>query len=287
MDTTEVVENQTVNEGTEAEAENVYESMTDEEFNKSFESDTKDSSTEDTDTTEETEGGSETESGSDEPTVDLYREQLSNKDAKLDKPVLIKVDGVVYEMTNINELRDLAEKGTNATRKYQRLAADRKRIEALEAELRQKYGENIEQTEDGSVGEAPYDETVERIDEIAESILNSSYSDDFKNHIGQLPISEREMIGSDPAVLQGLAEDYESGIAQKIMTKVPRLIRVNGMSFLDAYKYAGSQITNKTDKKESVEKLKSQPKRTNQKSGSPVNIEDMSDDEFERYFESM
>ena len=212
-----------------------------------------------------------------EPTDDdLYSKQISDPDATLEKAVVLKHDGQVYKIDKINELRDLAEKGFNATKKFQKLAADRK---ALEQQL-----QDLGQVPDVEPAE---NEDVTAVNDVAQRILDADYATTFQSDVSKLPQSVRTELGSNAELLRGLSVDYESGIAQKIMPHVSKLMNVNGMDFVDAYMKAGNEIMatqQQTDDKRKT--LTSQPKAS-MAPEAVADIDNMDDAAFERYFSSL
>ncbi len=257
---TEVVE-------VEDEGVNPNADVSEEEFDRAFETD---------EPTEEP-----VEELDDEPTTldDRYASQLGNRDMVLDKPVLIKYNGEVMEVSNLNELRNLAEKGFNSTQKYQKLADDRKKLEARLLEL----GDEPE----------PLDTIQDELDDISNGILSSSYADVFQTQIDRLPKEAINVI-SDPAVLRNLAIDYDNGIGEKIMAEVPRLMAIKGLSFEHAYQTAGNALLKSREQQEldkpRVDMLKAEPTKTSNKVSNDrgrVNIDNMSNAEFDKYFAEM
>ena len=206
---------------------------------------------------------------------DLYKTQITDTDAKLDKTVILKHDGEIYKIDNLNELRNLAEKGFNATKKFTKLAEDRK---ALEAQL-QALGQepNIEAV----------DESSDAVNDVAEQILESNYADTFKSDISTLPSEAREFIAGDAKVLQGLAMVYESGLAQKIVPRVKREMAIKNLSFIDAYMSVGKTIQSRQeDVQQKKQILSAEPKQTSYAS-SAVDVDKMSDKDFDAYFENL
>jgi hypothetical protein len=234
--------------------------MSDEEFSEAFDNDTLDN-----------EESIEEESTEEVDLNTLYRDQLDNTDAKLDKPVLIKVDGEVIELNSINELRDMAERGTAVTKRFQKLAADRK---ALEAQLE-------------ALGEQPNVQTPDEVETVANEILESNYADTFKADIAILPNEVKEMLSRDAGMLKALAVDYESGLAQEVMPKVKREMALKGLDFIQAYVSIGNQIkSHKEDATAKREVLAAEPKQT--KYSSPTtDVNSMSDEEFDKYFSNL
>ncbi len=201
----------------------------------------------------------EVDENSDEPEEidldELYRVQIDAKDTELDKPVLLKHDGNVMEVSNLDELRNLAERGFNATKKFQRLAEDRKALEAQLEELGQVP--NVEESND----------VVNEVEDVADEILSSSYAETFIADMQSMPDEVRDQLSNDPQLLRELSIDYKSGLGSKIMPKVSRAMAVGNLSFRDAYVKVGREILQTQDKQEQdkpkVAMLKAQPKKAN------------------------
>jgi len=250
--------------------ETVVDDMSDTEFAEHFDKVDEDGT--------DTDGDDITNDSDDKPTDDvdlntLYSEQLGDADAKLDKPILIKVDGEVIKLDTINDLRDMAERGTSVTKKFQKLADDRR---VLEAQLQ-------------ALGETPdvVDESGSEIDSIANGILQSSYADDFKSSVSQLPSEVRETLSTNPQVLKGLSLDFESGLAQQIMPQVKREMTVKGLDFIQAYVSVGQKLeSSKASVQKQRQVLKSEPKQTSHTT-SVVDVDGMSQSDFDKYFESL
>jgi len=230
------------NEVTETETESAIEAteevvtniddMGDDEFNEHFESVGSDES--DTETADDEKEATDTNTPDDDLNA-KYSTQLNDADAKLDKPVLIKVDGEVMELTTINELRDMAERGTAVTKKFQKLAQDRK---ALEEQIKQLGVEPDVDVQDDDADTKSADE----LDRVANVILASDYADDFKSSVSDLPKDAVDFIGSKPEILHGLSEDFKSGLAQKIMPQVKREMVVKDVDFITAYVGIGKRL---------------------------------------------
>jgi hypothetical protein len=266
MEETQIVtESQEVEpQGTASEVTTNVDELSDEEFAQAFDEPADVTPAEDPDKKVD-------ETADDTDLNSLYRKQLDDVDAKLDRPVLIKVDGEVIELNTVNELRDMAERGTAVTKRFQKLAADRK---VLEAQLE-------------ALGEVPSVEPANEIDDIAQEILDSDYADTFRDDVSKLPADVKTMLSGDAQILRALSVDYASGFAQKIMPQVRRSMTVNGMSFKEAYTAAGAQYYNSKRKSEdSIKTLSSQPKQNTSQFSEP-DVSSMSDDEFEKYFDNL
>jgi hypothetical protein len=207
------------------------------------------------------------EQPTDESLDNLYRQQLEKTDMKLDNPILVKYKGKVIDISDANELRDLAERGIGATVKLQEAAELRKQFEGItpdDLELLRKYkGGDESVLNELATPRETVNETEAEIDAIATDILNSNYSTQFKGLVGTLAPKDRQLLQSDPRILGGLKIDFESGLAQKIMPMVERKMSVNGLDFLTAYTQAGKEVMDKGDtRKKSVEQLTAAPNST-------------------------
>ncbi len=246
--------------------------MSDAEFETHFDEVGEEDGTVDNDTSDDT----STEPDTNVTLDDRYSTQLGDADGKLDKPVLIKVDGEVMEITTINELRDMAERGTSVTKKFQKLAEDRRQLEAQLAELGQepKIAESVES----------------EIDIVANEILESNYADDFKSDVSRLPKEAAEVLSTNPQMLKGLSVDYGSGLAQQIMPEVKREMIVKSVDFITAYINVGKRIQQQPQDTHKTKMLKSEPTTNTEKPDngkSASEIDGMDSASFEKYFNSL
>ncbi len=264
VDETELVES------TDAEVNKIDE-LSDEEFTEQFENDTLENPDEIV----------EEELGENEPKNldDLYRDNLGT-DKKLDEPMVIKVDGHIYEIDSLDEIRNLMERGSSATRKFQKLSEDRKALEKQLEEL-------------GQTPEVKVDTVQEEVDSISDDILNSSYADVFTEQLRTMPDEVRQLLGTEPDILRELSIDYERGFGEKVMPEARRLMALKGIDFLPAYTEAGKALHNKqtkiTQAKSKTEMLEAQPKAQGKIDGElgTTAINSMTDSEFNAYFDSV
>ena len=217
----------------------------------------------------------------------LYQSQMDDKDSTLDKPMLIKINGKVHKVDNVSELKDLAERGLNFTQKSQKLSEHRKTIEFLS-------DNGISQDDLDSLihnrGEEPVvtDDAERESNDIATEILSSDYAEAFKETVQTLPENIRSTMAKDPRLLKAFSIDVESGLAQKIMPQVERLMSVNAMSFRDAYVQAGSKLQeSQVSVNNKRNALTSQPKASTVKADGNQDVWAMSDDAFDKYFDNM
>ncbi len=213
----------------------------------------------------------------------LYSAQMDNKESALDKPILIKLNGKVTEITNINDMKDLMERGLGSTRKYQEMAEDRKTIEFMN-----NNGISMEDltnlaTSDGSVPieQAPEPSAKDtQIQSVVDKISNSAYADQFKQGVAFLPDNVKGFISNSPELLDGLAGDFESGLAQQALPLVEKFMGIKGMEFIPAYTKAVEEV--KSPKKNM---LNSQPKSGSALSGASreSDVWQMSSDQFRKY----
>ncbi len=240
--------------------------MSDDELDNFLDGDTTPTTDDDTDT-DTVDEAEEVEASLD----DLYITQNQSKDSKLDKPVLIKINGVTHEIDNVDEMRNLMERGLNHTQKMQELAKQRKEFE-----------DSNRVDEDPS---AVTDTTAVEVDEIANDILSSSYAESFQSDVSTLPSSVRSELSSNPQMLRGLSIDYQSGLAQKVVPQVAREMAVKGLSFRDAYmSIAGKQNQQSQATEASKNTLASQPKQNTNGVAQSQDVDSMSDKDFDKYF---
>ena len=254
--------------------------MTDEEFNNHFLNEEVDLNVDDEPSEEPT------EKKVTEDLQSLYDTQMSDPEAQLAKPVLIKINGNVHKVDSVKELKALAEKGVSYTQKTQQLADERREAEFLR--------DNNITREDldmliASRGQEPVEvkdnEANEQVESLANEILSGTHADAFKSTASMLPKEIQSEMTKDPQLLQGFYDDVEAGLAQKIMPQVERLMAVDGMSFQQAYVTAGKQLETHKQPNGSAAKLRSQPKSntTELQTGSP-DVWAMDDEEFEKYY---
>ncbi len=253
--------------------ENEIDDLSEEEFAKHYE----EMGTEPSEETQDEEVKPE----DDEP-IDLavtYKNNLGTE-AKLDNPVLIKVDGELMEIDSLDEIRNMMERGVGVTKRFQKLSEDRKALEEQIKEL-------------GQVPNVPEDDPkADEIESISNDILQSEYAKVFTTQIRTLPDDVKQSLATNPEMLKGLAIDYASGLGENIMPQVHRFMSLNGMSFEDAYMKAGKayQSNTQTQDKPKVEMLKAEPKKTNSRVSNELGskgIDNMSTAEFDKYFAEM
>ena len=202
----------------------------------------------------------EIESDKDEQPKDAEEDKTTDVDnleyvtsglGELDKPIVIKYKGNLYDIKDKDQMRDLMERGMGATKKLQELAEMRKELE------KQKNPEISEQELDN------LDVTTE-VEAISQKILESNYAEDFKGIVSKLPTDIVERMRKDPKMLEGLRIDTESGLAQKIMSKAQRYMDIDGIGFVEAYKRGGQELMSKQkDVSSRKTKLVSEPRPSN------------------------
>ena len=236
-----------------------------------------------------------------------YKAQMDDKDAKLDKPIVIKLKGKVYEIDSVNELKSLAELGSNATRKYQEIAEHRRTIDFMQDndltvdDLQGMFGQ--------TTGQEPMmrteEDALERsANDIAAEILNGSNAEAFQQMAALLPDGVKTEMSRNPEMLSAFNNDVESGLAQAIMPQVERMMAVKGIPFMQAYVEVGSEYVSKQsqpsqlvpevvepkpDAKKQMLKAQPKPKATVSKTGalSSADIDKMTDEEFEKFYETV
>ena len=210
---------------------------------------------------------------------DLYKAQIADTESKLDKEVILKNGSEIYKIDNLNELRNLAERGFNATRKFQKLADDRRVLEEQIASLGAEPAVNSD------------DDSDAEIEDISTQILNSDYADDFKASFQYFPPEIQQQISTDPEFLKAVRVDIESGLAQKILPSIKRDMAVNGIDFMTSYVNASNKISAQKQHKQEVvqnkkQVLKAEPKQ-NKYVSQAVDVDSMSDKDFDTYFNNL
>ncbi len=200
----------------------------------------------------------------DENTLEYVTEGLS----PLDSPLVVKRHGKLYDLTDMNQIRDLVERGLDSTVKNQELADMRR-------ELQKERNPDVSEQELDNLG------VTGEVEGISQEILNSSYADSFKGVVNGLPENTLDELKSNPNMLRGLSQDVKSGLAQKIMPNVNRYMDVDGMSFKEAYMKSGQEVMSKQNNvSKSMNKLISEPKTSNNIEVKEKSIWDIEDSEF-------
>lgn len=177
----------------------------------------------------------------------LYAAQMSNKDASLENPILIKMNGKVVEVDNINDLKDMAERSLGATKKYQEMAEDRKVIEFMKSNniSMEALNQLIVSRGEVPVETVSHTEKDIQVQQVVDKISSSAYADDFRNGVSFLPDNVKSELANSPELLDGLYGDFESGLAQKVMPLVEKSMSIRNMNFVDAYVEAVQSLDNK------------------------------------------
>jgi hypothetical protein len=245
------------------------------------------------------------EGGSDKTDLSkLYKEQL-DKEIKLDKPIIVKVKGEVFDINDLNEARTLIEKGIDYTFKTQALAQERKL-----AEVANQYGINsaedmanllqsiqaqpteptqVSQVSDTTTVSTDTDTVSTEAEAIAQKIIQEGKAEVFRDTVTQLPPEAQMLLQQDARVLNGFYEDVKQGIASKILPLAKRYMAINGEGFLDAYKRAGDSIFGSQEHQNTM--LTSEPKKVKRQSGTIVDdfsdVDPANDAEMERFYEKL
>jgi len=223
----------------------------------------------------------------------LYKAQMDDTDGKLAKPMLIKVDGKVMEVSNINDVKNMMEKASGAKAAFQKIAGDVKTIDFLK-------DNNISQDDLDNLlsgrGQAPRVKTQEDVNSdrtanIIQNIESSAFADNFLADVSALPQDVALSIGSNPELLNELAFEYQEGYAQKVMPHVHREMTVKGISFEDAYQSVGKRLMAKEENTDTSKKvLGAMPNnRGNRSNGSMTakDMDNMSDADFDAYYANL
>ncbi len=248
---------------------------------------------------DEPEAGSDI-SGGEQSLDDLYKLQMEDGEAVIGKPILVKINGETTEIANVNDMKNLIEKGLGATKSFQQIAEHKKTLQFMEEnnismdDLNHIVGgtsttDDLGQVEDNNVN-------IQEVENVANDILQSEYADDFKSGLEFVPSNIKEQLTNDPALLKDLAADYESGIAQKIIPQVEKLMAIKGLNFFQAYAMAGQSLdidgvgSQEPVKRVNKAKIQASPRgntnTTNSRSARPgdTNVWDLDDEQFDKYF---
>jgi len=239
----------------------------------------------------ETPSESDENSQPEEPeTVDvesLYTAQMEDPDLKLDKPIYIKVNGKVIEVDSVNDLKNMAELGTGAQQKFKTISAHKDTLQFME--------DNGISREDLDAlvvarGQEPVtvDTAAREVEEVATQILQSPIADDFKAGVAALPAEVKTQIGSDANLMSGLAIDFQSGLAQTILPHVHKEMVTKGMDFVEAYVSVGKRLeASKSTTEKQKTMLKAKPSASAKVDNHTVDVWEMDDAEFDKYFETV
>jgi hypothetical protein len=223
----------------------------------------------------------------------MYKTQIDSESGlALDKPILLKHKGKVLEIKDAKDLRDLAERGLGATSKFQEMAEQRKMLDGITGEdidlLRRARDGDAEamnqlvSKQNVSPEEVQKQQYVEQSEQIATEIIGSDYADQFKEALGLFPESQRYEVATNPRFMGGLKQDFDKGIAQKLMPSVQKYMAVDGMEFIEAYARAGKEVLGGGRSKK-AEKLSSAPSASSSvQREEPVDIWEMDSDQFSR-----
>ncbi len=305
FETTEPVEAVEITETpTEVETSDSVDDMTDEEFVEFEKEAFKSTGSDDDEDDEESKTKTEVTESSPEELETRYKAQMDDKDAKLDQPVVVKVNGKIYEIDSVNELKNLAELGTSATSKYQAIAGHRKTIDFMQDnnltvdDLQHLLGDRGVQP----VMRTDADNAAMQVEDIATEILNGPNADNFTAAAEMLPQGVRDQMMTNPQMLKGFSEDVASGMAARVMPGVERLINVNGMDFMSAYAQEVQRLYGNQTQQKAPTETSPEPKQTPKsmlqhqptqraKSKSPSlsrdDINAMSEADFEKFYASV
>ncbi len=203
---------------------------------------------------------------SEEPAVEL--EYKTEGLGDLDAPLVVKRKGKLYDLTDMDQIRNLVEKGLDSTIKNQELADMRRELEK-------------ERNPDITDKELNTLDTNAEIETIAEKIASSDYADAFKGIVSVLPSNTVDQLRSDPRMLEGLRVDTESGLAAKIMPLAEKYMAIEGLDFMEAYIKGGNEINKSAQSRsQSIDKLTAVPKTHNNVEVKQKDIWEMTDSEY-------
>ncbi len=146
----------------------------------------------------------------------------------LAEPIVVKVNGKIYDIKDKDQIRDLMERGFNATQKLQELAQSKREL------LKEKNPDITEQELDSV-------DVNNEVEQISSEILNSPNVEEFKNVFAAMPEEALNQFRSNPGMLRGLKVDIDSGFVGHIMPSIQRYMDIDGMGFQEAYMTAGQE----------------------------------------------
>ncbi len=207
-------------------------------------------------------------------TTDKLPDYITQGLGDLDEPIVVKVNGKIYDIKDKDQIRDLMERGFNATQKLQELAD-------LRRELEQTKNPDITEQELSNL------DTSAKVEQIAEKIASSSYVEDFRSFIDILPGTVTDQLRGDPQMLEGLRQDVESGLANKILPTLQRYMDVDNLTFKEAYMKSGSEVMkSQQSRSQAIDKLTAAPRTGSVPEVQSKSIWSMSDSEYKSLMDS-
>ena len=206
----------------------------------------------------------ETTAEEETPAVEEEQE-TEQEETSSDDRYTIKVGGEEVEVT-IDEMRELAMKGADYTRKTMALAEYRKLIGALEehgiksVEDLQEFLSGGGSLEDLQQSEAKVSQTAP-VDEVAQQILAQPDAEQFKGLLGTLPEEVKGVMAQDPRVLAMTYNAFHSGEWDKYGAETIRQYKLSG-DFLTAAQRAKQIVDAAEGKTREKRKSASQPSRS-------------------------
>ncbi len=190
-------------------------------------------------------------------------------DENLDRKFVIKHDGELIE-TDLRELKELAQKGLDFTKKTMALSSYRRMIEELEAmgvdspqKLREMLAGETADIPGGSDTERqnPRDGYVPEVERVAEAILSQPDGEEFGGFVRKLPDPARQALAQNPRALSGLYTDFRNGIAPKLYGEVVKTMAMRpDLDFFQAYALAGRKVV-PGGSSEDADKAPQEPRR--------------------------
>ncbi len=216
---------------------------------------------------------------------DRYNTQKDNVDAKLAEPIYLKHNGEVIEVSSILELKNVAERGFNVTKKLQQISEAKERLEKqiMDAGMDPDVTSDVDALSDNNANE---------VNDIANRIM-SEYAEDFKGVAVYLPKNVQQEMRTNPQLLEALSIDVQSGKATvDIMKQVERQMMLGDISFQQAYvEVIGSAAKQKQSEQDGVEnnrnRLQNQPTNTQVVKKAAKSPMDMTDEEFDAGFANL
>ncbi len=184
-------------------------------------------------------------------------------------PVMLKDRDIDLPITSSDEMRNLALKGLNYTRKTQELAKYRSTIDYMSQHgITMENLQTLAESQRGNpealgqlaknAGIDPYDISTDKpfvpnqqfapqqlseVDFVAQEIQQDpGLANDFRGMMDYVPDSFKDQLGTNPDTLRKFSTDVKSGIAKQLLPEALKLHAMNGGDFVQSYIQAGNSV---------------------------------------------
>jgi len=175
-------------------------------------------------------------------------EYITHGLGELDSPLVVKVKGEIYDLKDLDQIRDLVERGFMATQKTQELADMRRQMEM-----------------EKNPGLTPDDyielEAVNEVEQLSQEIISNGHGEMASEALSLMDQGDLEKISRDPSMMRALIKDLDSGVLNAIMPSLKRSITIDGMSFQQAYVRAVTSAMEKQEQRDvSQQRMAAEPR---------------------------